>query len=180
MRTTPNIGFCDSCCITFGWAISKAIQYFPTISYFSFESWSNPKVLYFGWNTLHPDTFQNSEQIWTFHINLDRWVVDVEKPTYESRNGVFRWFLMNLTFGLKEFEHVVFEIELEKAPQNPQNRLKYIKFSLFLMQNAIESHFMERKIKVWASQKKNIITNAECKSQFDLEMFGEKALGAPF
>ena len=55
---------------------------------------------------------------------------------------------MNLTFGLKGFEHVVFEIELEKAPQNPQNRLKYITFSLFLMQNAIESHFMEHKIKV--------------------------------
>ena len=75
-----------------------------------------------------------------------RWVV--EKSTYEPRNEAFRSFLMNLTFGLKGFEHVVFEIELEKAPQNPQNRLKYIKFSLFLMQNAIESHFMERKIKV--------------------------------
>ena len=55
---------------------------------------------------------------------------------------------MSLTFGLKGFAQVVFEIEPEKAPQNPQNQLKYIKFSLFFMQNAIENHFMERKIKV--------------------------------
>ena len=91
---------------------------------------------------------------------------------------------MSLTFGLKGFAQVVFEIEPEKAPQNPQNQLKYIKIDQILVvfdaKCNRKSFYVTQNQSLSFEKAKHIITNAECNSEFDLVMFDEIALGAPF
>ena len=109
------------------------------------------------------------------------WGWDVGFPTNDLRNGLFRWFLKNLTFGLNEFHQIVFENECGNDAQNTRKSWRIVEFWLFCIRLCAKNQYLRLQTLFIAFRHyiAPILTRIHTHNTI-LVAFGENRHGAPF